>query len=205
VFNTTIITASSVVLQSFFASLAGYTFAKCSFRGREALFTFTLATVMIPSAVGMIPNYILMSRIGWIDTWWELIIPGAANTFGIFWMRQYIGTVPDELIDAGRIDGVGEFGLYWRIVVPVIKPALVSLAIFIFMGTWNSYLAPLVYLRDMTKWTVQLIVAQLGSGGNIVRYDLLAAGSVLATLPILVFFFALQKQFVAGIMAGAIK
>ena len=125
-------------------------------RSRRALYLGILTTMMIPLGVGLIPNFIIMARIGWVDTYQALIVPGIANAFGIFWMRQYCLSVPDELLDAARVDGAGEFGIFSRIVLPVIRPALASLAIFVFLSSWNDFLAPLVFLRSEEKFTVQL-------------------------------------------------
>jgi len=203
--NSTVIALANVVLQVFFCSLAGFAFAKYRFRGRNLLFTLVLGTVMIPQYVTLIPNYVIMGRIGWLDTWAPLIIPGIANAFGIFWMRQYIATVPDEYLDAARIDGAGEFGTYWRIVVPMIRPGLVTLALFIFMTSWNEFLLPLVYLRTRELYTVQLILANIFRVQYKVNYHWVMAAAILATLPIGVLFATLQKQFISGLTLGGLK
>lgn len=203
--NSTAIALANVVLQVFFCSLAGFAFAKYRFRGRNVLFTLILGTVMIPQYVTLIPNYVVMGRIGWLDTWAPLIIPGIANAFGIFWMRQYIATVPDEYLDAARIDGAGEFGTYWRIVVPMIKPGLVTLALFVFLTSWNEFLLPLVYLRTRELYTVQLILANIFRVQYKVNYHWVMAAAILATLPIGVLFATLQKQFISGLTLGGLK
>lgn len=203
--NSTVIALANVILQVFFCSLAGFAFAKYRFRGRSLLFSLILGTVMIPQYVTLIPNYVVMGRIGWLDTWAPLIIPGIANAFGIFWMRQYIATVPDEYLDAARIDGAGEFGTYWRIVVPMIKPGLVTLALFIFMTSWNEFLLPLVYLRTRELYTVQLILANIFRVQYKVNYHWVMAAAILATLPIGVLFATLQKQFISGLTLGGLK
>ncbi|PWH13583.1 MAG: sugar ABC transporter permease [Ardenticatenia bacterium] len=203
--NSTAIALANVVLQVFFCSLAGFAFAKYRFPGREVLFTLVLGTVMIPQYVTLIPNYIVMGRIGWLDTWAPLIIPGIANAFGIFWMRQYIATVPDELLDAARIDGAGEFGTYWRIVVPIIKPGLVTLALFIFSTSWNEFLLPLVYLRSKELYTVQLTMANIFRVQYKFNYHWAMASAILATLPMGILFATLQKQFISGLTLGGLK
>jgi cellobiose transport system permease protein len=203
--NSIVIALANVLLQVFFCSLAGFAFAKYRFRGRNVLFTLVLGTVMIPQYVTLIPNYIVMGRIGWLDTWAPLIIPGIANAFGIFWMRQYIATVPDEFLDAARIDGAGEFGAFWRIVVPIIKPGLVTLALFIFLTSWNEFLLPLVYLRSREMYTVQLIMASIFRTQYKVNYHWVMAAAILATLPMAVLFAALQKQFISGLTQGGLK
>jgi len=203
--NSIIIAMANVVLQVFFCSLAGFAFAKYRFWGRDVLFMLVLGTVMIPQYVTLIPNFLLMGRIGWLDTWLPLIVPGIANAFGIFWMRQYIATVPDELLDAARIDGAGEFGTYWRIVIPVIKPALVTLALFVFSVSWNEFLLPLVYLRSKELYTVQLVMANIFRVQYKVNYHWAMASAILATLPMAVLFATLQKQFISGLTLGGLK
>jgi len=203
--NTVFLCILTVTTQVFFCSLAGYTFAKLNFKGREGLFVFILATMMIPSGVGMIPNFIIMSRLHWIDTYLPLVVPGIANAFGIFWMRQYCQSVPEELLDAARIDGCGEFGIFWRVVLPVIQPALASLAIFIFLSTWNDFLGPLVFLRSPDNFTIQLWLSVVSRQANIFQPHLVMAGSVLSSIPILIMFATLQRYFMAGLTAGSLK
>lgn len=205
IFNSSLLAAISVVLQVLLSALAGYTFAKLRFRGRGPLFIGLLATMMIPLGVGMIPNYIIMARIHWIDTFWPLILPPIANAFGIFWMRQYCLSIPDELLDAARIDGSGEFSTFWRIVLPVIKPAVASLAIFVFLTTWNDFLGPLVYLRSQQLYTVQLWLSVVSREGNVSQPGVVMAGSALASIPIVILFATLQRYFVAGLTAGSVK
>jgi len=203
--NSAFLSVVSVLLQVWFCALAGYTFAKLRFRGRDRLFVGILATMMVPLGVGLIPNYIIMARIHWVDTYRALIVPGIANAFGIFWMRQYCLSVPDELLDAARVDGAGEFGIFTRIVLPVIRPALASLAIFVFLSTWNDFLGPLVFLRSDDKYTVQLWLSIVAREGNVSQPAIVMAGSVLASIPIVVMFAALQRHFVAGLTAGSVK
>ncbi len=203
--NSAVIAVANMILQVFFCSLAGFAFAKYRFRGRNLLFTLVLGTVMIPQYVTLIPNYVVMGHIGWLDTWAPLIVPGIANAFGIFWMRQYIATVPDELLDAARLDGAGEFGMYWRIILPIIRPGLVTLALFIFSTSWNEFLLPLVYLRTRELYTVQLILSNIYRVQYKVNYHWVMASSILATLPIALLFGALQRQFISGLTIGSVK
>jgi ABC-type glycerol-3-phosphate transport system permease component len=203
--NSAFLSIVSVTLQVFFSSLAGYTFAKLQFPGRNLLFTLMLATMMVPWMVVIIPNYIIMAHLGWVDTYWPLIIPGVANAFGIFWMRQYCQSIPSELLDAARIDGANEFMIYWRIVVPLIQPALASLAIFVFLSTWNDFLNPLVFLRNPDLFTVQLWLSVVSRQGNIGQPAVVMAGSVLSSIPILLLFIFMQRRFVAGLTAGSLK
>jgi ABC-type glycerol-3-phosphate transport system permease component len=204
-FNSAFLAVVSVILQVWFCALAGYTFAKLRFRGRDALFIGILTTMMIPLGVGLIPNFIIMARIGWVDTYQALIVPGIANAFGIFWMRQYCLSLPDELLDAARVDGAGEFGIFSRIVLPVIRPALASLAIFVFLSSWNDFLAPLVFLRSEDKFTVQLWLSIVSEQQNVSQPAIVMAGSVLASIPIVILFAALQRHFIAGLTAGSVK
>lgn len=203
--NTVVVAGSNVVLQVFFCSLAGFAFAKYRFKGRNILFTLVLGTVMIPVSVQLVPNYILMAKLGWLNTLLPLIIPTSANAFGIFWMRQYMYSVPDELLDAGRLDGASEFGLYWRIVVPVIRPALSALALFVFTTSWNDFLLPLVYLRSQETFTVQLMIDAIFRVRFQQNFHLLMSASVLAIIPMTILFFTLQRQFVAGLTLGSVK
>jgi len=147
----------------------------------------------------------LMARLGWLNTLLPLIIPSAANAFGIFWMRQYMYSVPDELLDAGRLDGASEFGLYWRIVVPLIRPALGALALFVFTTSWNDFLLPLVYLRSQDTFTVQLMIDSIFRVRFQQNFHLLMSASVLAIIPMTILFFTLQRQFVAGLTMGSVK
>ena len=147
-----------------------------------------LATMMIPLGVGMIPNFIIMARIHWVDTFLPLIVPGIANAFGVFWMRQYCLSLPDDLLDAARVDGTGEFGIFWRIVLPIIRPALASLAIFVFLSTWNDFLQPLVFLRSQENFTVQLWLSFVSRVNNVGQPAIVMAGSVLASIPIVIMF-----------------
>lgn len=203
--NSLFIGVSIMLLQLFFCSLGGFAFAKYEFPAKELLFVTVLGTMMIPSAVGIIPWYIMMSRFGWVDTYQALIIPGAVGAFGIFWMRQNIeSTVPNEMLDAGRIDGCSHFGLYGRIVVPVIVPGLGALGLMTFMGSWNDYLSPLIILQDLQKFTLPIILALLNNQYG-TRLHLVMTGATLATLPILFVFFLASDRFIKGLTAGSVK
>jgi ABC-type glycerol-3-phosphate transport system permease component len=205
VLNTVIVATVNVVVQTLLCSLAGFAFAKYRFRGRSLLFTLVLGSVMIPVSIQLVPNYIVMGRLGWLDTWLPLIVPTAANAFGIFWMRQYMFSVPDELLDAGRLDGTSEFGLYWRLVLPVARPALGALALFVFTTSWNEFLLPLVYLRTEDRYTVQLMINSMFRTRFKEKFDLLMAASVLAIIQMTILFVAVQRQFIAGLTLGSVK
>lgn len=203
--NTFVIAFSATILRLFFCALGGYGFAKFKFPGQEALFAFLLATMVIPGAVTLVPVYIIMRDLHWIDTFWPLIIPGVANAFGIFFMRQYIMSVSSELIDAARIDGAGEFTIFWRIILPIIAPGLTSLGLIFFMASWNDFLGPLIYLKSPEHFTLPLIIRSLvGPVGRTV-YDVQMATSVISLIPLLIIFLIFQRRIVEGITAGAIK
>lgn len=203
--NTFVIAASATVIQLFFCSLGGYGFAKFKFPGQGALFGFLLGTMIIPFTIIMVPLYFIMRDLKWIDTFWPLIIPSAANAFGIFFLRQYISSVSDELMDAARIDGAGEFGIYWRIILPIITPGLISLGLIFFMGSWNAFLWPLVILKSPENFTLPLVIrSMIGPVGRTV-YDVQMAASIISIVPLLVIFLIFQRRFVEGITAGAIK
>ena len=203
--NTFIVAMSATLLSLFFCSLGGFAFAKYRFPGRTALFSFLLATMIIPGAVTMVPNFVIMRSIGWVDTFWPLIVPGAANAFGIFFMRQYISSISDELLDAARIDGAGEFGIYARVIAPIIVPGLVSLGLIFFMSSWNNYLGPLIFLKSPEKFTLPLAIFSFGGAVGLTNYTAQMAMSVISLIPLLVIFLAFQRRFVEGITAGAVK
>ena len=189
----------------FFCSLAGYGFAKFRFPGRDAMFAFLIATLMVPGALGLIPSFIVMRYLGWIETWYPLIVPGMANAFGIFWMRQYIEcAIPNDMMDAARIDGANEFRIYWGIVLPVITPALGALAILTFMGKWNEFQFPLLILKDQATYTLPVALSTLRSlRGTEIGVQIL--GSSIAIIPILIVFILASRQFMSGLTAGAVK
>lgn len=205
VWNTFFVAATSTLLSLLFCSLGGYGFAKYSFPGRNVLFGLLLATMIIPSAVTMVPSFVLMRWLGWYNTFWPLIVPGAANAFGIFFMRQYISSINDDLIDAGRIDGANELGIYWRIILPIIGPGLTSLGLIFFMASWNNYLGPLIWLKTPEKFTLPLAIFQFGGAVGLTNYNGQMAMSVISIIPLLIIFLVFQRRFVEGITAGAVK
>jgi ABC-type glycerol-3-phosphate transport system permease component len=203
--NTFFISFSATILSLFFCSLGGYGFAKYKFPGQMWLFSLLLASMVIPAAVMMVPSFVLMRQFGWVNTFLPLIVPGAANAFGIFFMRQYISSINDELMDAARMDGAGEFGIYWRIIVPIISPGLVSLGLIFFMGAWNNYLGPLIYLKSPELFTIPLAIASFGGAVGLTNYTAQMAMSVISIIPLLFIFLIFQRRFVEGITAGAVK
>ena len=204
-YNTAFIATLYTVASLFFTTLGGYGFAKFKFPGRDGLFAFLLATMVIPGAVMMVPSFIIIRNIGWVDTPWALIIPGAASAFGIFFFRQFISTISDELIDAARIDGASEFRIYWNIILPIIAPAMISMGLIFFMGSWNAYQGPRIYLTSPAKFVMtQAIMSMQGSAGFTAWGEYMAL-SVISLIPLLILFLVFQRRIVEGIMAGAVK
>jgi len=204
-FNTFTISALSTVLSLFFTSLGGYGFAKFDFPGKKMLFSLLLATMIIPGAVMMVPSFVIMRELGWVDTFLPLIIPGAANAFGIFFFRQYISTINDELMDAARVDGASEFLIFIRIILPIISPGMISLGLIFFMASWNNYLGPLIYLKSPSNWTITLAINALIGGAGLTYWGPQMAMSVISLVPLLIIFLVFQKRFSEGITAGAVK
>ena len=195
------IIVAGVLLSS---SLAGFAFAKYRFPGRQFLFYLILATMMIPFFVTLIPVFFIVRQLGWIDTYQGLVVPGLTSAYGIFLMRQFIMTLPDELIDAARIDGATELRIYWRIVVPLVKPALATLGTFTFIGAWNNFLWPLLVINSRELMTLPLGINSMKSlyADNT---NLLMAGTAVAVLPMLLLFIFLQRYFIQGIALTGLK
>lgn len=196
----TIITVSVVS----FSTLAGYAFAKLRFRGRDGLMIFVIATMAIPTQLGIIPLFMLMRELGWTGSIGAVIVPMLVTAFGVFFMRQYlVDVIPDELIEAARMDGAGQFRTFLTVGVPAARPAMAILGLFTFMTAWTDYLWPLIVLSPANP-TLQTALSQLQSGFYI-DYSIVLAGAVLATLPLLILFVVAGKQLISGIMAGAVK
>ena len=202
--NSVFIATASTLLTLFFCSLGGYAFAKYQFRGQKILFGILLASMMVPFQVLLVPLFGLMYDIGWLNSYKAIVIPFSVGAFGVFLMRQFIVTIPSELLDAARIDGCSEFGIYYRIVLPIIKPALGALTIYSFLGSWNGYLWPLIILRDEAKYTLPIGLANL-VGIYRQDYGMLMAGTLLSLMPIVILFLAMQREFVQGITLGSVK
>jgi multiple sugar transport system permease protein len=199
------IASAITILNLFFCSLAGYAFSMFEFRYREALFSMVLATLLLPGFVTMIPTILLMQQIGWIDSSKALIVPGACGALGIFMMRQYISSaIPRELIDAARMDNCGEFGIYWRIVLPLIAPALGTLALITFIGSYNNFVGALLVLRDQDAYTLPLVLRSL-QGTNGVSWGALSVGAAIAVLPLLLLFVFYSRRLIDGLTAGSVK
>ena len=202
--NSLIVAGTITVGQLLTSATAGYAFAKIDFRGRDKVFLGYLATMMVPFQVVMIPQFILFRRLGLTNTHWALILPGMFTVFGVFMLRQFFMGIPDEMIEAARLDGCSEFGILMRIVIPLSKAALSSLAIFTFRWQWNDYLAPLIYLNDKPKFTLTIALAQFKME-NITLYTLIMAGSVITLIPVVVLFLFTQKYLIQGITMTGMK
>lgn len=203
--NTLIVACSVTVLVLFFDSLAAFTFAKFDFPGRRVLFGILLGTFMLPVQLAVIPQFITMAELGWIGDLKALIIPAAANAFGIFWMRQYIkGAVPDDLLDAARLDGARFFRMYWSVALPVLRPALSFLGIYTFISTWNDYMWPLIVLTNPEKVTLQVALSQL-NGTHQLDYSRIVTGALLAMFPLVIVFTIFARGFIADLAKGAFK
>ncbi len=203
--NSLFVAVSATALSLFLNSLGGYAFAKFHFPGSRILFFFLLGTMMVPGEVNLVPSYLVMVRLHWINTYWPLIIPGAASAWGIFMMRQYIMTVPTEMLEAARIDGCSEFGIYWRIVLPVVRPALAVWGTLGFVGTWNDFLWPMIILRSREMYTLMVSVATLPTAqGFDTPWGAIMAGATLCIAPLLVIYAFGQRFFESGITLGAV-
>jgi ABC-type glycerol-3-phosphate transport system permease component len=206
VWNSLYIAALYTALAVFLCAMGGYAFAKFRFPGRGVLFGFLLATMAVPFAVIIVPLFIMMRNwFHWIDTPWPLIVPWAANAFGIFFMRQYMLSVPDDMLDAARVDGASELRIFLRIVLPVSRPGLASLAILFFVLKWNDFLWPLAVLRSDEVQTVPVMLNSLQGPPGRTAFDVLMAGSVVSVLPMLLLFLLLQRHLVVGLTAGAVR
>lgn len=205
--NSFYIAALATTLSLFFCALGGYGFAKFEFPGRTLLFNLMLVSMTIPFVVTMVPTFVMMRNIfHWVDTPWPLIVPGIANAFGIFFMRQNMLAIPSEVLDAARIDGASEPRIFLRVALPVSAPALASLAILFFLGSWNSFVWPSAILQSSDKFTMPLLIDSL-TGLSVERtaYGELMAASVLNLLPLLIAFLFLQRRLYAGFLTGAVK
>jgi multiple sugar transport system permease protein len=202
--NSLVVAGSQVLMVLFTSSLAGFIFAKYQFFGKGMVFGFILATMMIPGQVTMIPGYLMLARLGLIDSLWGLIVPSAASAFGIFLMKQFIEGLPSELMDAARIDGASEWGIYWRIILAQVGPALATLGILTFMSSWNSYLWPLIVITTHERRTLPIVLTWYNSvhGG---RTDLTMAAGVLVVIPILIVYIFVQRWIVQGFAMTGFK
>lgn len=200
-FNTLFTTVCITLGSLFLNTLAGYIFAKKEFYGKNILFGLLLSTMMVPVAVTLIPTFLIVNRLGFFNTYWALILPTLATPFGIFLMRQFISSLPSELIEVSKIDGAGELRIFWSIVIPLSLPGMAALGIFTVINSWNAFLWPLVVLRANTMRTLVVGLATIQGEFN-VEYGLIMAGSVLTVLPLLILFIIFQPYFVEGLRMG---
>ena len=203
-FNSFLVATVTTAIAVGLNTLAGYAFAKLRFRGREAMFRALLAVLVIPAQVAMMPLFLLLKQMGLVNTYAGAIVPGMAGVFGIFLVRQYARGIPDELLEAARIEGAGEGTIFLRIVLPLLKPILVTLAIFSFMGAWNDFMWPLIVLTDESRYTLPVALATL-SREHVQDVELMMAGAVVTVLPVLALFLVLQKHYLQGLTAGSVK
>jgi len=204
-FINTVITAVSITALSLLVcSMAGYAFAKFEFPGKNVLFMGVVGTLMIPGQITMIPVFLLLKKMGLLNTYAGLILPGIASAFGIFFMRQFIVTLPDELLEAARIDGAKEFFIFSHIVLPLCKPVLATLGILNFTGSWNNFLWPLIISTDESMYTLPVAIANL-AGQYATEYGLQMAGSVIVIMPIVIFFMFAQQWFMEGVALTGLK
>ncbi|WP_135855092.1 carbohydrate ABC transporter permease [Halorussus salinus] len=202
--NSLLVTSIVTVFNLFFDTLAGYVFAKLEFPGRKVLFMTILATLMIPSQITIVPLYILMDALGFINTYIGLTVPFAASAFGIFLMKQFIETIPSDLERAAMVDGCSRFEVFYKVIVPLSKPAMATLGIFTFIGTWNSFLWPLLIAQDQSMYTLEVALAQF-QGRFEQDLTALMTGMTLTSIPVIILFVSLQKYYVQGIKLSGIK
>lgn len=203
--NSAVVAVVTTVGNLLFCSAAGYALAKVPFAGKRLLFGIVLGTLMVPSIVTIVPLFVLSSNLGLVNTVAGLILPYLAQAFGVFLMRQFIQSIPDDLLEAARIDAASELRIYWQIVLPLCRPALATLGILTFLASWNNFLWPLVAATGEKTYTLPVALALYAIGQNRTHYDLLLAGAVVIVLPVIIVFVLLQRHFVRGIATTGLK
>jgi len=204
-FNSTFVALATVAITLFFCTIAGYGLARYTFPGRQLIFLFILSTLMIPFQVIVIPLYVVVYRLGWTNSYLGLIIPGSVSAFGVFLMRQFSLTLPDDLMDAARIDGAGEFTILWRVAVPMLRPALATLALLTFIGSWNDFLWPLLVVTKNSLFTLPVGMTVFTQPLRQPYWTYIMAVSTVATLPVVLVFVALQRYFIQGVVLSGMK
>jgi multiple sugar transport system permease protein len=200
-----LLVATAITLLSLLAnSMAGYAFAKLRFRGRQRLFRALISALVIPAQVAMLPLFLILKSLGLVNTYAGVVLPAAATIFGIFLVRQYALSIPDSLLEAARIDGASELAIYRRIVLPLLRPILVTLAVFTFLASWNDFFWPLIILADDDRYTLPVALASL-SREHVQDNELMMAGSVVTVIPVLLLFLFLQRYYIEGIVLGGVK
>jgi multiple sugar transport system permease protein len=202
--NSAIVALTVTGLSLLINSMAGYALAKLRFRVRDRLFRTLSTGLLLPVQVSMLPLFLMFKELGLINSYWGVIIPSLASIFGIFLIRQYTLALPDDLLDAARIDGAGELRIYWSVALPVIRPILATIAIWTFLTTWNDFMWPLIVLSDESKYTLPVALANL-SGEHVQDTELMMAGAVVTVLPVMLAFLFLQRYYIQGVMAGSVK
>lgn len=202
--NSLLLSTTMTITALLFCSLAGFAFAKYRFRGKDILFVFVLASLMIPHEATMVPLFVIYKNLHLIDNIWGVILPDLANAFGIFFMRQYCSSIPDEMMEAARIDGCSEIGMFRRIILPNLKSAFAALGIILFVKQWNNFLWPSVILRSQEHMTLSVALKALEDSNN-TPYHLIMAGSVVSVLPLLIIVLIFQRQLISGMIDGAVK
>lgn len=204
-FNTVFVTTTITLSTVFLSAMAGYALAKFRFRGKAVVFVLVFATLLLPTEMMLVPLYMIMLQLDWVDTYFALIVPFLVTGFGVFLMRQQLLAFPDDLLDSARIDGAGEMRVFLGIVLPNIKPACAALGIVTFMSQWGNFLWPLVIISTPERYTYPLMLSVLVQGGNVVSYAPVLAGAVLGLVPLVVMFLVFQKHIVSGVMDGSMK
>ncbi|HMQ41288.1 MAG TPA: carbohydrate ABC transporter permease [Paracoccus sp. (in: a-proteobacteria)] len=202
--NSTFIATCVTLSTLFFDSLVGYTLAKFRFRGRQLVFIAILSTLMIPTEMLVIPWYLLSAQLGWIDSYWGIMFPGMMTGFGTFLMKQFFETVPDDFLEAARIDGLSEFAIWWRVAMPLVTPALSALAIFAFLGNWTAFFWPLIVTTSQELYTLPIGLSSFAVEAAI-KWEMIMTGAALATIPTLIVFLVLQRYIVRGVMLAGLK
>lgn len=203
--NSVILAVIVTISELFFNSLIAYALAKMKFPGRNLIFILILSTLMVPTEMLVIPWYKLASQFGWIDTYWGIIFPGLMSGFGVFLLRQFMLGIPNDLIDAARIDGMSEFGIFWRVVLPQVKNALSALAVLVFLGNWNAYLWPVIAINSDKLRTLPVGISLFSAADDGQQWTLIMAASTLAVIPVIIVFFIFQRRIIEGISITGMK
>ena len=202
--NSLLLATMATLLAMLFTVPAGYAFAKLRFRGRERIFQLLVAALVIPGQIGTLPLFLFLERLGLVNTYAGALVPWLAPIFGVFLIRQYALSIPDEMLEAARIDGATEGQIFWKVVLPTLQPILVTFSLFVFLGSWNDFLWPLIILTDQSRYTLPVALAAL-SRESVQDTELMMAGSVITILPVLGLFLMLQRYYIRGLLAGSVK
>lgn len=202
--NSLVIATITTISSLFFDSLIGYTLCKFRFRGRYIIFIAILSTLMIPTEMLVIPWYLMSQSFGWLDSYWGIMFPGLMTAFGVFLMKQFFETVPDDFLEAARIDGLNEFQIWWTVAMPMVKPALAALAIFVFLGNWTAFLWPLIVTTSTDLYTLPVGLSSFGDEAD-VQWELIMTGAAISTIPTLIVFLVFQRFIIRGVVMAGLK